>query len=236
VKTLILDIESTPILAWVWNLRQEYIPPVNIVHPSGMLCWAAKWLGEPEVEWRGRKPDGHKRMIQRIWKLLDEADAVVHYNGKSFDVPRIQREFLKLDLLLTVRRQFKFDSNKLEEVADQLGIGRKVEHEGMRLWLKCMDGEASAWERMKKYNIGDVRLTEQAYTGKLRPWINNHPSHAAFSGKDVCTHCGSSRLIARGFAFLTTGRYQRFQCKDCNSWGRSTTRDPDAVAGIRGLV
>src|SRR6185312_9194312 len=124
-----------------------------------------------EVEWRGRKPDGHKRMIRRAWKLLNEADAVVHYNGKRFDVPRLQREFLKLDmappapfaqidLLATARRKFSFDSNKLERVADELGIGRKEEHEGFRLWIKCLDGDVNAWERMRRYNVKDVKLTE----------------------------------------------------------------------------
>src|SRR6185312_2224255 len=100
-----------------------------------------KWLGDPNVEWKGRKPDGHRRMVKAVWKLLDECDAVIHYNGKRFDIPRIQREFLKsglgppapfkqIDLLQTARRQFRFDSNKLEEVAKSLGIGQKQEHEG----------------------------------------------------------------------------------------------------------
>lgn len=216
----------------MWN---QNIQPSHIVHPTKMMSWGAKWLEEPDVEWRGLKPDGHNRMVKRIWKLLDEADCVIHYNGKSFDVPRIQREFLKMgmpppspfkqiDLLLTVRKQFRFDSNKLEEVAKQLGIGRKVEHEGFGLWLKCLDGEMSAWERMKKYNVQDVRLTEQAYLTKLRPWVVSHPSVAAFRGEDVCPKCGSADRQRRGKTFLKTASYPRFMCKACKSWYRGTKR------------
>jgi len=217
-------------------LWKQDIYPSQVIEPSSILCFTAKWLGEPEVEWRGRKPDGHKRMIRWAWKLLNEADAVVHYNGKRFDVPRLQREFLKLDmsppapfaqidLLATARRKFSFDSNKLERVADELGIGRKEEHEGFRLWIKCLDGDVNAWERMRRYNVKDVKLTERLYVEKLRPWISSHPSYGAHSGTDdCCTKCGSTRLTRRGFSPKRTGRYQRYVCKDCRSWNVSTKR------------
>lgn len=214
---------------------KQDIYPSQVIEPSSILCFTAKWLGEPEVEWRGRKPDGHKRMIRRAWKLLNEADAVVHYNGKRFDVPRLQREFLKLDmsppapfaqidLLATARRKFSFDSNKLERVADELGIGRKEEHEGFRLWIKCLDGDLNAWERMRRYNVKDVRLTERLYVEKLRPWISGHPSIAAHHGVDCCTRCGGQALQRRGYATLRTGRYPRLKCLTCKAWMRSTKR------------
>ncbi|NIV35232.1 MAG: hypothetical protein GWN58_38990, partial [Anaerolineae bacterium] len=34
-------------------------------------------------------------MLEGAWELLDEADAVVHYNGKKFDIPTLNREFVK---------------------------------------------------------------------------------------------------------------------------------------------
>lgn len=235
MRILSLDIETTPAIVYVWSLRPDYIPPSHVIKPSQMLCWAAKWLGEPEVEFRGLKPDGQKRMVKRLWRLLDEADSVLHYNGKRFDVPHVQREFLQagllppspfkqIDLLVTCRRQFKFDANKLERVSEQLGIGRKEEHEGFKLWTRCMAGEQSAWERMRRYNEKDCRLNETLYMKKLRPWILSHPSHGAQEGRDICSKCGSDKLEARGFASLRTGRYRRFHCTSCGSWMRSTER------------
>lgn len=234
MRILVLDIETTPILCFAWGLWNQNINPNQIVKPSDVLCWAAKWVGEPDVEFRGVKPDGKHRMVKRMWKLLDDADVVLHYNGKRFDIPHLQRLFLEaglgppspfkhIDLLLTARKQFKFDSNKLEQVAKQVGIGQKVKHSGFNLWLRCLDGEASAWDEMRRYNIQDVRLTEKLYE-TLRPWIVGHPSIAAFRGENVCPKCGSDKLIARGFAFLRTGKYQRFKCRACESWHRSTIR------------
>ena len=210
------------------------IHPPQVVKPSQVLCWAAKWVGEPDVEFRGLKGDGRKRMMRRLWKLMDEADVILHYNGQRFDIPHIQREFLELgmlppspfkniDLYKTAKRQFRFDSNKLDQVAKQVGVGRKEEHEGFRLWLRCLDGEASAWDRMRRYNAQDVRLTEKLY-GILRPWIVTHPSHAAFTGDRVCPKCGSEQIQRRGVATLATGRYARLHCKACGAWSRDTKR------------
>ena len=33
-------------------------------------------------------------MIKGIHKLLDECDAVIHYNGSKFDIPTLNKEFL----------------------------------------------------------------------------------------------------------------------------------------------
>jgi hypothetical protein len=234
LRTLCLDIETTPILCWTWGLWNQNINPVQVVKPSQLLCWAAKWVGESDMEFRGLKPDGRKRMMQRLWKLVDEADVILHYNGQRFDVPRVQREFLELgmlppspfkhiDLLKTARRQFRFDSNKLDQVGKQLGLGRKEEHEGFRLWIRCIDGEASAWDRMRRYNERDVRLTEKVY-GIFRPWVVAHPSHAAFAGERVCPKCGSGMLERRGYTTLSTGKYGRLHCKTCGAWSRDTAR------------
>jgi hypothetical protein len=219
----------------VWRVRDENIGPEQIVDPGGMICFAAKWVGEKEVEFRSDHHDGHKRMVRRAHRLLDEADVVLHFNGRRFDVPHIQREFVELgllppspfkqiDLLETVKRQFRFLTNRLAHVAPQLGLAGKEEHEGFGLWLKCMGRDRDAWERMRSYNIRDTLLLEEAY-GLLRPWIMSHPSRAAFAGMDVCPRCGAGALQWRGYAVTATGSYRRFQCKGCGGWGRSTVRE-----------
>ena len=142
-------------------------------------------------------------MLSQIWELLDEADAVVHYNGTNFDVPTLNRDFLlhgmepptpyhQIDLLQTVRKRFRFVSNKLEYVAKALGIGEKVKHEGHSLWVRCMNDDPDAWADMETYNRQDTHLLEDLYV-KLLPWINNHPNHGLYVEEDrpVCTNCGS---------------------------------------------
>jgi RNase_H superfamily len=234
LRILALDIETRPTLAYVWGLWNQNIGLNQIVDPGGMICFASKWVGQKKIEFVSDFHDGHEAMVDRVWDLLDEADMVLHYNGASFDVPHIQREFMELhklppspfkqiDLLKTVRKKGRFVSNKLAHIAPQLGLQGKVHNEGFPLWVKCMEGDAAAWKRMKRYNVRDVTELEKLYS-VLLPWIPGHPSHGAQAGLDVCPSCGSGILERRGYAMTQTGKFQRFQCKDCGSWSRSNTR------------
>jgi DNA polymerase elongation subunit (family B) len=234
LRILALDIETRPNLAYVWGLWDQNIPLDALVESGDMICWAAKWLGEEEIMFSSVHHQNKRRMVKAIWKLLDEADAVLHFNGRRFDVPHLKREFLELgmpppspfrqiDLLQTCKKQFRFPSNKLEYVSKRLGMGGKVKHEGYRLWLRCMNGDDDAWELMKKYNIKDVTDLEELY-GLLQPWIVGHPSHGAISGEDVCPRCGSDDLVKNGTQFLTTGAYPRFKCRNCGGYARGSKR------------
>ena len=117
MKTLLLDIETKPHKAYCWGLFDQRIGLNQIVEAGGTLCWAAKWLGAPENEVIFSAEWDDDDFIGKIWDLLDEADAVVHYNGKKFDIPTLNWEFIKqegtppspykeIDLLQTVRQRF----------------------------------------------------------------------------------------------------------------------------------
>jgi DNA-directed RNA polymerase subunit RPC12/RpoP len=118
------------------------------------------------------------------------------------------------------KKRFKFPSNKLDYVAQKLGIGEKVKHSGFELWVKCMAGDDKAWREMKKYQIQDVDLLVGMYE-KFRPWIHNHPNRAITDDvSNGCLTCGSTHLQSRGFEVLSTGKYRKFQCQDCGKWMR----------------
>ena len=134
MKKLVLDLESSPHKVYAWGLWSQDIHINQIVEPGSVLCWAAKWVGEPEIMFDSVYKSSPKKMIQRIHKLIDKADAVVHFNGKKYDMPTLNREFLlhgltppapysHIDLLAVARRQFKFPSNKLDYISQALGIG-----------------------------------------------------------------------------------------------------------------
>lgn len=231
LKILYLDIETTPHEGTFWNLFPKYIPLNQLKKPTEMLCWAAKWEGERDVVYHRQ---GDKEFITRIWELLDEADAVVHYNGKNFDIKHLNREFAKhglgppspfahVDLLTTVRQNFKLPSNKLDYVCRYFGIGKKVEHAGIELWYDCMDGDERAWKLMEKYNRRDVVLLPKLYKF-LKPWIKSHPNAGlvgAGSTKPTCSTCGSTSVQSRGEYRTKTAVYQRYQCTNCGTWLRS---------------
>jgi hypothetical protein len=174
---------------------------------------------------------GKQKMLDSVHKLLDEADAIVHYNGSRFDIPILHKEFLlsgmpppapskQIDLLQVARRQFRFVSNKLDYVAQALGLGGKTEHEGHTLWVKCMNDDRKAWKIMEEYNKNDVVLLEKVYD-KFKGWIKHHPNHNAYSAHSCCPNCGSNKLQKRGTAITTTRHYQRFQCQQCGTWSRA---------------
>ena len=130
-----------------------------------------------------------------------------------------------IDLLLAVRKQFKFPSNRLAYVSKVLLGESKVEHEGHQLWVDCMAGDEKAWRKMRAYNIQDIKLLEKLYP-ILQPWIPNHLSYGVITGRDTaCTNCGSSDLRKEGRAFTSTGRYQRYQCAACGRWSRGIKRE-----------
>lgn len=232
MKTLILDIETTPHLAHVWGLWQQNVGLNQLVKPTEVLCWGAKWHGKKEFLFGGGATKREKKAgIVQVHRLLDEADAVVTYNGDRFDLPHLNREFLeagmappspyaRIDLLKIARTKFRFASNKLAHVAHTLGIGDKGDTGGHELWIKCMAGDPKAWVTMKKYNLQDVRLTEQLYD-KLVPWATNHPNVALIDGKpEACPNCGNDNLHARGYAFTKLTQYKRYRCNDCGTWSR----------------
>ena len=95
----------------------------------------------------------------------------------------------------------------------------KTSHEGMPLWIECMAKNPKAWKLMKKYNVNDVKLTEEVYE-KLKGWINIHPNHNLETKEACCPNCGSFHLQKRGVILSLTNKYQRFQCQDCGKWSK----------------
>lgn len=228
-RILLLDIETAPNVAYVWDLRTEYINIDQLVTAGFVLCVSAKWLGSKDVFFYSIEEHGVNAMLKAIHEMMEDADMVVHYNGTKFDIPTLHREFLtegmpppspvkQIDLLKVVRKQFKFSSNKLDYVCQRLGLGNKVKHKGMQLWRDCMSGKKAAWKIMRSYNIQDVKLLESLYN-KLLPWIPNHPNVTLYTKKTTCCpRCGSAKVQSRGRAYAATVAYQRFQCTSCRGW------------------
>lgn len=246
MKILLLDIETAPNTAYVWGLWDQNISQDQLVESSYVLCWSAKWLGEAEITFASCQKQSAKKMLVGIHKLLDEADVVVHYYGTKFDIPVLNREFVKhgflppspykqVDLKLHVARVFKFESTKLNSVAAELKLGAKVKHQGFQLWVKCMDGDPEAWAEMEKYNRGDVVLLEALYH-RLLPWLSSHPNTSSFDDIECCPRCGSTSYQRRGKAVAITRSYYRYQCKGCGSWFRGTKSVPQTAPRMQGIA
>ncbi len=94
MKILIYDVETAPTLAYVWRMWKENISPNQIVEHGRVLCWAAKWYGDDEVLWMdARHEEDETEMLSHLHALIEEADAVVTYNGNNFDIPVVNTQF-----------------------------------------------------------------------------------------------------------------------------------------------
>lgn len=234
MNILLFDIETSPEMAHVWQLWKQNISLNQIIENGKILCFAAKWLGkEHDPVFFSSFHHGDEEMLRQMHKLFDEADAIVTYNGKKFDIPICNREFLihnmlppnpshQIDLYESVKGRFRFVSNKLEYIAKRLGVGQKGKHIGHELWVQCMANNKEAWEMMKEYNIQDVVLLEKVYK-KMLPWIKSHPNHALYTDfsdgepRPVCPNCGSQHVVKKGIETTLTLSYQRYRCGSCGT-------------------
>lgn len=246
MKILAIDIETAPNTAHVWGLFKQTVGINQIMETGRVMCFAAKWVGEKKISFWSEHFDDHESVIRMAHALLSEADAVLTFNGEAFDLPTLNREFLKyglaaptpyasIDLLRVAKRRFRFVSNRMDHLAKELGLPRKLETRGHELWVECMAGDKKAWKEMRSYNIQDVVVLENMYH-KLLGWIDTHPNLGLYVDADepVCTNCGSDDLQSRGVQRNKTLSYQRFQCMDCGTWLRA--RFPDKRGNRNVLV
>lgn len=234
MKVLEIDIETAPHIAYVWSLFDTHVPIDRVVSSGYTLCFAARWQHEEKMRFHAVWREGEDKMIAAAWKLLNQADAVVHYNGKKFDIPTLNREFVlkglsppsnyqQIDLYHVVRQRFRFASNKLDFVCQQLELGAKTQHKGMQLWREVMAGDKTAQKTMETYNIQDTALLGKLYQ-KLQPWVNNHPNRGLWiedTETPICRNCGSTDVKRNGREMRFTLCYHRYKCNHCGANLRS---------------
>lgn len=229
-KVLILDIETSPITAYVWGLRDQNISLNQIVKDWQIMAFCAKWLGDKHYIYRDTRTWTERVILTTLWELLNEADIVITQNGERFDIPRINARFIEygmqppspvkhLDTYRIAKKVADFTSHKLEYMTDKLCVKyKKLSHKkfpGMNLWTECLKGNMKAWNEMKEYNIHDVLSTEELYN-KLKAWTPQSMPNVYNNG--VCGVCGSKNVQKRGCTVKAKFVYQRLHCQHCGKW------------------
>ena len=240
-KILVFDIETAPIEALVWGIWDQNIPLSRIKKDWCVIAWAAKWLGEDASKtvyydtFKQKDKREDKKILKKIWNMLNEADFVVGHNSDSFDVKKLNARFIvqgmeppssykRFDTKKLAKKHFSFTSNKLEYITDKLCTKyKKLKHNkfpGNELWDEYLIGNKEAQKEMEVYNKYDVLSLEEAFF-KILPW----ESAALFQNYHdadipVCT-CGSIDFVKSGFSTTASGRFQKYRCKSCGSEMRS---------------
>lgn len=240
-RVLIFDIETAPLLGYVWGLWDNNIALNQLYKDWHILSWSAKWLGDKpdkimyEDQRKSKDITNDKRLIKKLWRLLDEADIVITQNGKMFDHKKINARFVQnglkppstykhIDTALIARKHFGFTSNKLEYMTDKLCTKyKKLKHKkfpGFEMWVECLAGNKAAWREMEKYNKHDVLALEELYY-KLMPWDNSINFSLYSDSEDMICSCGHKKFKKRGYYYTNAGKYQRYKCKKCGAETRS---------------
>lgn len=246
-KILLFDIETAPILGYVWGLWKQNVAIPQIKRDWYMLCYAAKWIGESDILydaiWLHKKaykkdPESDRIIIESMWALLDEADFVIAHNGERFDIAKVNAKFFEygmtppspykvIDTLKVSRKNFGFSTHRLDYIAQKRKLGQKLKTD-FDLWRDVMDGVKDQQDRMLEYNIHDTELLEDIYI-EMRPWITNHPNYGVYTdgARTVCPKCGSHDIQYRGYAYTTAGKFRKFVCNTCGGWGRHASNELD---------
>ena len=249
-KVLVADIETFPILAYVWGLFKQNISLEQIAEDWSMMSFACKWLGQPELFYLDNRDQYEAKddflQLTALSHILAEADMVVAHNGARFDLPKIRaRLALKgfkptppikvVDTLLLNRTAFGFTSQKLQYVSGKFAIDAKSDHKkypGWKLWLGCMANDIGAWKECEAYNITDVTALEETYLA-LRGWYTGGPNFGPYmphTEEHNCPNCGSSDVTKKGTRKTQVGIYQRYNCGNCGAWSRGRVLIADKVA------
>lgn len=243
-RILTIDIERLPGLAPIFDQRTSgFIPVYKWQRLPSLLCFAAKWHDRKAVEFYAAWDDPDI-MVQRAWDLYHEADIIVGYNQTRFDNKHLKSEWAvagmsppspwkDVDLFVTNKSTFGFESKSLQHLCERLGLDTKSGHYSAEMAEACINGDEKAQRIMKRYNRGDVRITEQAYD-RLLPWITNHPHVGMWTHEpESCGKCGGTSFTRDGSAKALLGSYPQYQCDNCGGWSRDNQRmHPVTMRGI----
>jgi len=242
-KVLIYDIETAPILGYVWRLWDQNIG-LNMINSDWyILSWSAKWLDDPasKVMYMDQRSSNNieddRPLLTAMWKLLDEADIVITQNGKRFDQKKLNARFIlngyqppssykHIDTKVMASKHFGFTSNKLEYMTDKICTKyKKLKHgkfPGFEMWKECLAGNVEAWKEMEKYNKYDVLSLEELYV-KMIPWDNSINFNLYHDTTDTVCKCGGTTFSKNGFYYTSSGKFQKHKCKSCGAETRDKT-------------
>lgn len=239
-KILLFDIETSMIQAYIWGLWNQNIGISSIIKDWYVICWSARWLGKEDMMHDSvhlhkkitTYSDNEAAVVTNLWKLLDEADVVVAYNGKKFDKKKMNAKFLEygllepspykvIDPMLIVKGNFALTSNKMDFVVRYVESNTEGKNStNISLWHKCMADDEESLDYMLDYCDQDIEVLEKVYLA-VRHWDKNSPNLALHykDNKPRCNGCGSTDLVElENKTYNTT--LSQFSVLRCNGCGK----------------
>ncbi len=245
-KVLFFDIETAPLLSFIWHPMNNYIPNVMQAADTFMLTWAAKWWGHEEVisdrlSSEEALEQNDSRIVRSLADLVAEADIIVAHNGDRFDMPRLNARLMALrqkpvgpyqtiDTFKLAKRNFNLPYYKLDYIAEFLGLGKKIKTD-FDLWKDVYHGVESAIAEMLEYNIHDTVLLEQVFV-EMIPYVTRLTRLFRATKRDEvkCAYCGGVEFQKRGVYETQASTFQKYQCKTCGKYARARISEKKRLA------
>jgi hypothetical protein len=232
IKRLFFDCETSPNVVFSWRVGYKIsLDYENIIKERALVCIGYKWEGDSTVhclQWDSKHSD--KAMLERFIPILESADEVVAHYGDRFDLPWIRARaafhglsvspYIKsIDTKAQSSKLFYFNSNRLDYLAQFLGLGQKIDTD-FDLWKRVVSGDKSALREMVAYCKHDVALLEKVYQ-RLESY-NKPKTHVGvlLGGQRAdCPYCASTNMQKRGTRVTGPGTvYQILQCNGCRKY------------------
>jgi len=233
VKRLFFDIEMSRMTFVLkdWQVKWERkLSYDDVTEESKIICISYKWENENKIHnLRWDKSQCDKQMIIDFIKIMDEADEVIGHNGDRYDIKKIRTRAIwhripmrakirSLDTLKKAKSGFSFPNNRLDTIAKFLGVGAKIEHEGLKMWEKVENGDKKALTDMVNYCDMDVQVLEDVYTVMESYIIQNLHTGTLNGGRKCdCPSCGSEDIEYTKLIVTSLGTPKRLMtCKTCS--------------------
>ena len=174
------------------------------------------------------------RIVESLAELIRQADLLVAHNGDRFDLPVLNTRLVDLrfeplppvrtvDTLKIAKRDFKFTYNRLDYLAEFLGVDNK-HHMNFDDWLAAIKGDQQAIWKMQRYCKHDIVVLEEVWS-ILQPYAKRLPRmfEASHEMQRACPHCGAGfhRMVPAGFHRTQASNFARFKCDECGRMSRS---------------
>jgi predicted RNA-binding Zn-ribbon protein involved in translation (DUF1610 family) len=167
-------------------------------------------------------------MLESFMRIVEKADECVAHNGDRYDIKwlRTRCAFHNIycpdkidsyDTLKKARKQFNFNSNKLDYIAKFFGLGAKLETGGFQLWVDVLNKKPEALAKMVEYCEQDVVVLEKVFKKVYKySEVNTHTGVAYGDHKWTCPKCGSQKIRSNGDRTLKSGTVRkRMRCQTC---------------------
>lgn len=230
---LIFDLEVSPIQMWGYPPLYE-TRALWVDQEQYLMSFAYRWESEKKTHYLdlrdsqtyGVDPTHDGELTKALYELWEHAAWAMAYNGDRFDLKMARTFFIRhglipkkmrsIDPIKMVKKEFKFSSNSMKNVAHELGVAPKMEVALGDLTKQIIKhDDRKAWKLFKEYNIQDVDTLYEIWL-KVRPYATTHINMAMYADDyDACPRCGLRTMKRYKYQYDRTNAqtYRVYYCQ-----------------------